>query len=155
MDRRTLLKSTLATSTVFLAAAAGLLKPGKVMAAYPKAAFEAKDTATALNGLHATGEYEQSDQVTLEAPDFANNGATVPIKISTTLNDVEAITLLAESNQFPLVGSFNLHRAEPYISTRIKMAQTGNIIAVVKSAGKLYGNSIEIRVVIGGCTSPD
>jgi len=151
MNRRTLLKSTLAVSAIGVAASAGLLTPGQVLAAYPKAAFEAKDAAGALSSVLGSGSYEHSDDIKIKAPDIAENGSVVPVTISSKLSDVESIAILSESNNSPLVASFNLGGSQAYISTRIKMGKTGNVVAVVKSGGKLYANKKEVKVTIGGC----
>ena len=150
MNRRTLLKRTLAFTTVGVAASAGLLTPGQVLAAYPKAAFEAKDTAGALTGAVGSGSYEDSDDIKIKAPDIAENGSVVPVTVTSGMA-AESITILADSNNTPMVASFNLNGSEPYVSTRIKMGKTGNVIAVVKSDGKLYANKKEVKVTIGGC----
>ncbi|MDJ0881176.1 MAG: thiosulfate oxidation carrier protein SoxY [Gammaproteobacteria bacterium] len=150
MNRRTLLKRTLAVSAVGVAASAGLLTPGQVLAAYPKGAFEAKDTAGALSGAVGSSSFEDSGDIKIKAPDIAENGSVVPVTISTGMA-AESITILADSNNSPLVGSFNLQGAEPFVSTRIKMGKTGNVLAVVKSGGKLYANKKEVKVTIGGC----
>ena len=151
MNRRTLLKRTLAVSAVSVAASAGLLLPGKVLAAYPKAAFEAKDSAAALSAALGSGTYEHSDDIKIKAPDIAENGSVVPVTISSSLSAVESISLISEANSAPLVASFNLNGSEAYISTRIKMGKTGNVVAVIKSGGKLYANKKEVKVTIGGC----
>jgi sulfur-oxidizing protein SoxY len=151
MNRRTLLKRTLAAGAVGVAASAGLLTPGQVLAAYPKSAFEAKDSAAALNGVLGSGSFEHSDDIKIKAPDIAENGSVVPVTISTGMSGVESIAILADSNASPLIASFNLTAAEPYVSTRIKMGKTGNVLAVVKSGGKLYANKKEVKVTIGGC----
>ena len=151
MQRRTLLKSTLAASAVGIAASAGLLTPGQVLAAYPKAAFEAKDANAALSAAVGSGNYEHSDDIKIKAPDIAENGSVVPVTISSTLAGVESISLLSESNNTPMVASFNLNGSQAYVSTRIKMGKTGNVLAVVKSGGKLYANAKEVKVTIGGC----
>lgn len=151
MNRRTLLKRTLAVGAVSVAASAGLLTPGQVLAAYPSAAFEAKDTAGALSAAVGSGSYEDSSDIKIKAPDIAENGSVVPVTISTGLTDVESISILADANNSPLVGSFNLSGAQAYVSTRIKMGKTGNVLAVVKSGGKLYANKKEVKVTIGGC----
>ena len=151
MNRRTLLKRTLAVSTVGLAASAGLLTPGQVLAAWPKAAFEAKDTGGALNGAVGMSDFAHSDDIKIKAPDIAENGSVVPVTVSSGMSGVESITILADSNNTPMVGSFNVANAEAFVSTRIKMGKTGNVIAVVKSGGKLYGNKKEVKVTIGGC----
>jgi len=151
MNRRTLLKRTLALGTVSVAASAGLLIPGQVLAAYPKAAFEAKDAAGALTSAVGSGSYESSDDIKIKAPDIAENGSVVPVTITSGMGDVESIAILADSNNTPMVASFNLNGSEAYISTRIKMGKTGNVIAVVKSGGQLYANKKEVKVTIGGC----
>ena len=151
MNRRTLLKRTLAVSAVSIAASAGLLAPGQALAVYPKAAFEAKDSAAALSAAIGSGSYEHSDDIKIKAPDIAENGSVVPVTITSSLSAVESISLLSESNNSPLVASFALNGSQAYISTRIKMGKTGNVVAVVKSGGKLYANKKEVKVTIGGC----
>ena len=151
MNRRTLLKRTLAVSAVGVAASAGLLAPGQVLAAYPKAAFEAKDTTGALNAALGSGSVEDSDDIKIKAPDIAENGSVVPVTITSGMSGVESIAILADSNNTPMVASFNLNGSEAYVSTRIKMGKTGNVVAVVKSGGKLYTNKKEVKVTIGGC----
>ncbi len=151
MNRRTLLKRTLAVSAVSVAASAGLLMPGQVLAAYPKAAFKAGDIKTALSDALGSGSYQESGDIKVKAPDIAENGAVVPVTISTGMSNVESISILSSSNKSPLIATFNLSNAEPYISTRIKMGKTGNVIAVVKSGGKLYAAKKEVKVTIGGC----
>jgi sulfur-oxidizing protein SoxY len=151
MNRRTLLKRSLAVSAIGVAASAGLLAPGQVLAAYPKGAFAAKDTATALNDALGSSSLNDSGDIKIKAPDIAENGSVVPVTVSTGMSGVESITLLADANATPLLGSFDLSNAEPYVSTRIKMGKTGNVVAVVKSGGKLYSAKKEVKVTIGGC----
>jgi len=153
MNRRTLLKRTLALSAVSVAASAGLLTPGQVLAAYPKNAFEAKDTASALSAALGSSGFEHSDGIEIKAPDIAENGSVVPVtvEVSSALSNVESISILAESNGTPLVAIFNLNGSEAFVSTRIKMGKTGDVVAVVKSGGKLYSNKKEVKVTIGGC----
>jgi sulfur-oxidizing protein SoxY len=151
MNRRTLLKRSLAVSAVGIAASAGLLAPGQVLAAYPKAAFAAKDNTAALSDVLGSDSYTMSDSIKVKAPDIAENGSVVPVTVSTDMTGVDSITLLADSNNTPLLCSFDLSKAEPFISTRIKMGKTGNVTAVVKAGGKLYAGQKEVKVTIGGC----
>ena len=151
MNRRTLLKRSLAVGAAGVAASAGLLTPGQVLAAYPTAAFEAKDAAGALSAAVGSSSYSNSGDIKIKAPDIAENGAVVPVTVSTGMSNVESISLLVDSNNAPLVGSFDLSKAEAFVSTRIKMGKTGNVMAVVKSGGKLDANQKEVKVTIGGC----
>jgi sulfur-oxidizing protein SoxY len=151
MKRRTFVKGTLAGATVGVAVSAGLLTPRMVLAAWPKAAFEAKTVADAMTALDGTGESTATEEITVKAPDIAENGAVVPVTISTTLK-AQTISIYSEKNPTPLIAMFNLSdKAQGFVSTRIKMGKTSPVIGVVKSGGKLYSARKEVKVTIGGC----
>lgn len=151
IKRRVFLKGTLAGSAVAVAVGAGLLKPRQVMAAWPKGSFEARDVQTALKGLFGSDLTAASQDIKIKAPDIAENGAVVPVTISTGMK-AETISIIVEKNGTPLAASFNLGgNAKGYVSTRIKMGKTSNVIAVVKSGGKLHSARKEVKVTIGGC----
>ena len=150
--RRIFLRSSLAAGAVGVAAGAGLLRPQTVMAAWSEAAFSAKEVPGALNALMGSEVTEPSDAINIKAPDIAENGAVVPITISTDMADIESIALIAEKNPSPLVASFDLGPgAQGFVATRIKMGKTGDVVAVVKSGGKLYSARKGVKVTIGGC----
>jgi len=152
MKRRIFLKGTLAGSAVAVAVGAGLLQPRDLLAAWPKDAFGAKKVDDALSSLLGSAATESSDKIEIKAPDIAENGAVVPVTISSSLADIKSINIIAEKNGTPLIASFNLgSSAEGYVSTRIKMGQTSNVIAVVHAGGKSYSASKEVKVTIGGC----
>jgi sulfur-oxidizing protein SoxY len=93
-----------------------------------------------------------SDAIKIKAPDIAENGAVVPVSISTEMADVESIALLAEGNNSPLVATFMMGAGGvPDVSTRIKMGKTSDVIAVVKAGGKLHSARKSVKVTIGGC----
>ena len=150
--RRTLLKGGVAAGSVGLAVGAGVLAPRVLWAEWPQGAFTAKSTADAVAALLGEGASEASSQIEVKAPDIAENGAVVPVTVSSTLEQVQSISILADKNATPLIGSFELPEGtEAYVSTRIKMAQTGDVIAVVKAGGKLYSARKNVKVTIGGC----
>jgi len=152
MKRRTFLKGSVAAGAVSAAVGAGLLTPRMVLAAWPTAAFEAKSVDSALDALTGAHQLEGSDKISIRAPDIAENGAVVPVSITTTLDGAESISILAEKNASPLTASFVLGEGtEGFISTRIKMGKTSSVIAVVKAGGKLYSTGKEVKVTIGGC----
>jgi len=152
MQRRYFLKNTMATGVAVMAASSGLLVSGKVLAAWNKAAFDAKDVQSAMKGAVGTDATEASDKINIKAPDIAENGAVVPVTISSTLSDVKSITIISEKNGTPLIAKFNLSgKAEAFVSTRIKMGKTSNVIAVCESGGKFYSARKEVKVTIGGC----
>lgn len=152
MQRRSFLKGTLAGSAVAVAVGAGLLSPRTVLAAWPKAAFEAKNVEDAMNKLFGSAENTPSGDIKIKAPDIAENGAVVPVSVSTSLGNVDSIAVIAEKNGTPLASNFKLGAsAIPNVSTRIKMGKTSDVIAVVKANGKAYSARKNVKVTIGGC----
>lgn len=152
MKRRTFLKGTLASSVVGVAVSTGLLTPRLVLAEWPKASFDAKDIPTSLEALLGSASHSPNDSITIKAPDIAENGAVVPITVSTTLPKVEAIAVFVEKNPAPLACNFNLGaNTEGFVSTRVKMGKTSDLVAVIKSDGKLLSAKKTVKVTIGGC----
>jgi sulfur-oxidizing protein SoxY len=147
--RRTVLRSGAALAALV----AGVAKPLSSMAAqWNKAAFDAKTLADALKAIGATNAQASRD-ISIKAPDIAENGAAVPVEVTSRIANTQSIVIVAEKNPFPLVASFDFAAgAEGYASTRIKLGQTSDVRALVKTAdGKFYSASKEIKVTIGGC----
>lgn len=152
LNRRTFLKGTLAGGVVAVAATAGLLKPTRVLAAaWPAGAFDAKSMDDALKALFGASALSNSPALSLNAPLQAENGAVVPITVTAKMPKVESIAILVKENPNPLVANAVLSGAEGYFSTRIKMGKTSDVQVVVKSGGKLYTASQQIKVTVGGC----
>ena len=150
--RRILLKGSLAATTLGVAAGAGLLTPKFVLAAWSEEAFGAKSVPDALKALMGSDQSEESSDIKIKAPDIAENGAVVPVTVSTSIAGVESIAIIAVNNPSPLIASFNLGEgAEGFVSTRIKMGKSGDVVAVVKAGGKLLSTKKEVKVTIGGC----
>ena len=149
--RRNILKGAGSAGVVSVAAMAGLLKPTLALADYNKAAFESKTVSGALAGLGATN-VPTSGEISVKAPDIAENGAVVPVEITSSLPGTDSIAIIAEKNGFPLLADFQLmNGAEGYVSTRIKMGETANVVAIVTAGGKKYRAQKEVKVTIGGC----
>ena len=118
---------------------------------YPDEAFKAKSEADAIKALYGKTA-EASDKIKLDAPEIAENGAVVPVAISTTLADVTAISFLVTENPVALVASYKIPAGTmPSIANRIKMAKTSNVLVLVEAGGKLYSASKEVKVTVGGC----
>lgn len=150
MRRRLFLTSLAAAG---LAAGAGLLRPVRVLAAnWPSDAFDSDTLEEALQALYETRQALTTEQVDLEVPDQAADGRFVQVTVSSTLPQVEAISILAAGNAHPLTAVFQLGKgAQPQITTRIKMAKGSRVVAVVKSGGQLYAASKEVQIATGGC----
>ena len=152
MKRRSFLKGTLATGAAVLAANAGLLAPNTVMAAWNEKAFTVKKVDDSLAALYGSSATTDGGAIKFKAHAIAENGLVVPITVDATkMDNVESISLFVESNPVPLVTNFDFTGAQGYVSTRIRMGKTSNVVAVVKSGGKLYKAAKEVKVTIGGC----
>ena len=134
------------------ALAAGSLLPQQVLA-YNKAAFEVKGVPDALKALGATGALTESKDVSLTAPDIAENGAVVPLALSTTLPNVKQLVLMVEKNPSPLVAVFNVTPdIEASFATRSKMGQSSDVYAIaVTTDVKVLFTKKEVKVTLGGC----
>lgn len=149
--RRLFLKSTLAAGTIGVAAAAGLLTPGMVLAELPASAFAAKSVEDAVSNLLG-GAAAASDKVVVKVADIAENGATVPVTIETQLENIENISLLVSENNNPLVAAFNMSpEMDGTVSIRAKVGKSSDIVGVVKAGGKLYSGKKGVKVTKGGC----
>ena len=149
-NRRTLLKGSIAASAMGIAVGAGLLTPRAFLAAWPKSTFESTDTSSAINALG--GNATESNKIKLKAPDIAENGAVVPVTITSKIDNTTTISILVSNNAQPLSATFNLgEKTHGYVSTRLKMGKTSDVIAIVKADGKLYSATKQVKVTIGGC----
>jgi sulfur-oxidizing protein SoxY len=118
---------------------------------YPEDAFKQKGEADAIKSLYGKTA-EPSDKVKMDAPEIAENGAVVPISVTTTLADVTSISFLVSENPNALIASYKIPAGTvPGVANRIKMAKTSNVIAIVEAGGKLYSATKEVKVTVGGC----
>ena len=118
---------------------------------YPQQAFLQKTEQDALTKLFNKTP-EESGKVTLDAPEIAENGAVVPVSVSTELPNVTSVALLALDNPYTLACMYKLPAGTmPDISSRLKLAKTTKVVAVVESGGKLYSTSKLVKVTLGGC----
>jgi len=146
VNRRTLLKSCAAMFSLLA------LVPLQVLAAaWNRRAFESDKVEGALQGLGVTGD-QASAEIEIIAPQMAENGAIIQIEVISRIPDTEAIAILAEKNPTPLIANFMFSNgAEPYLITRIKMAETADLKVIVKAGDKYHSASRRIEVALGGC----
>jgi sulfur-oxidizing protein SoxY len=150
LQRRTALKHGATVAGLLMAA--GYWPAAQAQAAFNRAAFEAKNMGDVLKALGAAAPAESKD-ITLNAPDIAENGAVVPLGAATTLPGARRVLLLVEKNPNTLAGAFDLtDSVEANVSTRVKMGQTSNVYAVVLTAdNKAFFAQKEVKVTLGGC----
>ena len=153
MKRRELTQAGFTTASLVIAAKAGLVLPMKVLASdWPTDTFHATSFEAALHSVFGQDEIVPSEAVQIDAAEHAENGATVPVLIQTSLTTPFVLTLFAMKNPFPAIGRFEVADSlEGHISTRIKMAESGDVLAVVTKSDKHYSAQRHIRFVAGGC----
>lgn len=141
--------------TVLFAAGAlavGLMAPVRAFAAaWNKDAFGAKSVADGLKSIGA-GAPAPTKDIVIDAPEIAENGAVVPIDITSNIPNTTSLAVLVEKNPFPLVGKFDFKEgAVPYVKLNVKIGVTSDVRVVAEAGGKHFVATREIKVTIGGC----
>lgn len=152
MKRRTFVKGGVASIMAGSAVTIGLLSTKNVFAAWNEKAFSAGAVNDALQNGFGSAETQDSDQVMVEAPDVAANGAMVQISVESKIANTESIAIVAEKNSKPLCCVFSPGKGvRPAMKIRIKMGKTSDVIGVVKADGKLHIARRSVKVTAGGC----
>lgn len=135
-----------------LALAAGIITPQEVFAAdWNGKAFDAKNLEEVVRALGGS-KFVLSEEVSLNGPDIAENGAVVPVGASSRAANTEMIAILVEKNPNSLSAAFIIPAGtEANVNTRIKMSSTSAVHALVKANGQWLLASKEIKVTLGGC----
>ncbi len=153
MKRRTFLKGSLAAGVTGAAVGGGLLAPSMAFAGDAAATtdpYAATSVEDALKALGITA--EDSDKITVTAPDLAENAAVVPVEITTTLDSAEEIIVMVSKNPTVLVAKFKLgETADHGVKCRFKVGKSGDVIAYVKAGDKYYTAKKAVKVTKGGC----
>ena len=134
-----------------LAAIGLLLLPLRALAAWNKEAFGAKTAADALKTL-GVGTPAESKDILIEAPQIAENGAVVPVEITSNVPGTRSIAVVVEKNPFPLVAKFDFAEgALPFVKVNVKVGESSFVRAIAEAGGKYYSAQREVKVTIGGC----
>ncbi len=131
---------------------AAILLPLQAWAAiWNRAAFESVKLSDAEQGLQINDEIVSQD-IQVTAPDMAENGAIVQVEIRSKIPNTEALMILVEKNPTPLIAHYKFSNgAEPFIVTRIKMAETSDIKVIAKVGNQYYSNAKNVVVLENGC----
>jgi sulfur-oxidizing protein SoxY len=138
--------------SLLAAVAVLVLKPFAALAAtWNKDGFGAETAADALKTLGASNPVASKD-VVIEAPQIAENGAVVPIEITSNVPGTTSIAVLIDKNPFPLVGKFDfMEGALPFVKLNVKVGESSEVRVLAEAAGRHYVATREIKVTIGGC----
>jgi sulfur-oxidizing protein SoxY len=152
LGRRKALKLSGGAGLLALFGSLGLLHSGVALAEWNKAAFSAKSMDEALNALGVIVPENNAASIQLTVPEIAENGSVVPVTVSSTLPNVEQISILVDKNPNVLAANFTIPSGtEGLVTTRVKMGKTANVVALVKADGKFYRVAKEVKVTAGGC----
>lgn len=154
-QRRVFMKGALGVGAAGLVVGTGLFSIAAYAApdasSWPKEAFAAEDLDKAIKALYGQAAVD-SDKITLDMPTIAQNGAVVPLTVDAKLDNVSSIAIMVAKNPYALAAMFEIPEGTlPYVSNRIKMGETSDVIALVESGGKLYKTSRNVKVTVGGC----
>jgi sulfur-oxidizing protein SoxY len=141
------------TITLGLVAALGavLLKPVRALAAWNDGAFKARSTLDGMKALGISNPQDSSD-IVIRAPDIAENGAVVPIDVTSNIPGTTSISVFIEKNPFPYTGSFEFAAGTvPFVHLRAKLGESTPVRVVVAAGGKFYTAAKDVKVTIGGC----
>src|SRR5260221_6407418 len=128
-----------------------LVRPLSALAAWNKDAFGAKTAGDALKGLGVANATPTQD-VSVDVPQIAENGAVVPIEISSAIPGTTALIVVIDKNPFPLISRFDFNEGPlPFVKLNVKMGETSDVRVLAGAAGKHYVTTREVEVTIGGC----
>ena len=152
MNRREFNTSLLALTGLGAGVSLGAI-PLSAFASWPTNAFDAENIEDAMNALYGTTAAESSDAISFKTPEIAENGAVVPISVTTSIPNSDHVSVYVLNNPSPLAATFELvNPGTTKVGTRIKMGKSSQLVALVRAEGKVYSaNSNEIKVTIGGC----
>lgn len=117
-----------------------------------KAAFDTKTLADAVKAMGGSAPASTTSVSWGTTPDIAENGAVVPIRLTSSLPNTQSIAVLIEKNPNILAANFEFPQGtEPTIAVNVKMGQTSKVYALVKADNKYFVAEKEIKVTLGGC----
>ena len=145
MKRRTLIKAAIG------AGVAGALIPLRALGAYPTKAFLAKEIPDALREAFGTADIGESDRIEIDAPHIANDARMVPVRIRSGFDNTESIALVVSGNKSPFTAYFRLYEAQDYVTTRVRVDDTSDLLVIVKADGGLHTRKRAVRVGRNEC----
>ncbi|MCF7972008.1 MAG: thiosulfate oxidation carrier protein SoxY [Methylococcaceae bacterium] len=114
--------------------------------------FSRQTINQSITQLFPDQELQTSNRIRLQLPNTAENGAVVPITISSTIPDVDTLYILSEKNPVPLIAQFSIDPdLETYLGARFKMQETCDVIVVLKAKDQYYQARQKVKVTLGGC----
>ena len=151
-ERRDALKSGGAMAIFGLFVAAGLVRPAVAQASWNDKAFAAKGVDSVVKSLGGASAAQTRDVTWGTTPEIAENGAVVPISVTSNIAGTQSISILVEKNPNTLAASFEIPAGtDASVATRVKIGESSNVYALIKADNKYFVAAREIKVTLGGC----
>lgn len=154
-QRRDVLHRAGMTAALAAACAAGVLRPSRLLAGWNQPAFDARKLPEALAAL-GIDRPAATPQLRIDAPDVADNGAFVPIEISSELPGTESLAVLVDRNPWPFIARFDVSRgALPSVSLRVRMLESSPVRVVALAGSGQHAAAKDVTVTSGGCVGDE
>ncbi len=148
LNRRTFLKTSISLSAAGLA----LLESQPAAAEWSATDFAPVAFDQTLKQITKGKPVVETAKINLEIPEIAENGALVPVTVTSSLTDIKTISLIAEQNPVPLALQLNISPGiEPFLSARLKLASSSFVFAIAEADTVCYIVKKKVKVTIGGC----
>lgn len=141
MKRRTLLKATLAHLLV-----TGTVCPLPSQASFPTQVFRKKDALEAMREAFGSADIAESDDIDIDVPAIAIDADLVPVRVKSNLPDTESISLIFEGNEAPFTAHYRIYENPGFVTTRLRLQDSGELMVVVKAGGMLHQRRRRVRV---------
>ena len=128
-----------------------MLLPRGVYGAYPTKAFLAKEIPEALREAYGTADIGESDKIEIDAPHIATDASMVPVRIKSGLENTESIALVVNGNKSPFTAFYKIYEQQNFVTTRVRIADSTDLLVVVKADGVLHMRTRSVRVGRNEC----
>lgn len=148
MQRRQFIKNALAANLLL---ALQFVSP-QLAAKISRDTFQDTSSEVVVSTILGEVEAEESDKITIKAPETAENGAIVPLEVTSDIEGSQRIVLVVVNNPTPLAGEFIFGEGiQANVKVRCKIGKTSDVIALVGAGDKIYTKKVEVKVTKGGC----
>jgi len=151
-NRRAFIKKSVAFSGYSIITTGGLLASSEANAEWLNETTSTNILQQTLKRLFKDQEIIESDKIDIQISKMAENGAAVPITVTSSLKNVESIAILVEKNPIPLAAKFELSpNLVPFVSARLKIAESSAVAVIIETNEGFYTASKKVIVTLGGC----
>lgn len=148
INRRKFLKTSLVIGTAGIA----LFKNAVASVQWPAANFAPGTFDATMKQLLKGKPIVETDKIDLNIPEIAENGALVPVTVTSSIKGIQNIAVVVEQNPVPLtIQAMLMPELEPFLSARLKIANTSFVFALAETEKVFYSVKKKVKVTIGGC----